>query len=91
MARGVDDTLAAGSTEPLSTTAVHQLACEIHPELNFRASIGVITKKAQVLMAQNPLEELFPGRGEDRTSSLPTVRTATKFSMLIRELITNVN
>jgi hypothetical protein len=42
-------------------------------------------------MAQNPLEELFPGRGEDRTSSLPTVRTATKFSMLIRELITNVN
>jgi hypothetical protein len=42
-------------------------------------------------MTQNPLEELFPGRGEDRTARLPTVRTATKFSMIIRELITNVN
>jgi hypothetical protein len=42
-------------------------------------------------MAQNPLEELFLGRGEDRTSSLPAVRTAAKFSRFIRELITNVN
>jgi hypothetical protein len=41
-------------------------------------------------MTQNPLEELFPGKGEARTSR-PTVRTATKFSMIIRELITNVN
>jgi hypothetical protein len=47
------------------------LPAKFIPELNFRASIGVITKKAQVLMAQNPLEGLFLGKGEARTSNLP--------------------
>jgi hypothetical protein len=75
----------------VSTTAVHP-ACLRNSAPNRTSSLhGCDHRKASVLMAQNPLEELFPGRGEDRTSSLPTVRTATKFSMLIRELITNVN
>jgi hypothetical protein len=42
-------------------------------------------------MGQNPSEELFFGGGEDLISSLLAACTAAKFSMFIRELITNVN